>query len=205
VTSAAVASGIPFATISGDITLSTSPTMKARKAFMEALMQSHPDIRAAHAHERGVQAGMYDNTPTGKQLCSQDMRRLRKAGVKHTGCRKVRTKAETEQMEEKIIDILHTYHPQTVRQIFYQMTVHKLVEKTEAGYDKIGDILCSMRRGGRLDYDFIVDNTRGVAQPVTFNNVREPLTNIVDTYRKSLWNGIPCRCRCGWRRTPWLR
>jgi hypothetical protein len=160
---------------------------------MEALMLSNPAIETADAYGRGVQAGMYDNTPTGKQLCSQDMRRLRNAGVEHTGCRKVRTRTQTEHMEETILDILHTYHPQTVRQIFYQMTVHKLVDKTEAGYRKIADILCSIRRGDRLDYDFIVDNTRGIAQPMTFSNVHEPLTTIVDTYRKSLWNGIPCR------------
>jgi hypothetical protein len=121
------------------------------------------------------------------------MRRLRKAGVKHTGKRDVRTPAQTTRMEEAILDNLYRFHPQTVRQIFYQATVHKLVDKSESGYRKILDILCNMRRRGRLDYEWVVDNTRGVAKAMTFDNVREPLSVIVDSYRKSLWNGIACR------------
>lgn len=36
----------------------------------------------------------------------------------------------------------------TVRQVFYQATVRGIIEKTEAGYDKVQSLLVTMRRDG---------------------------------------------------------
>jgi hypothetical protein len=113
--------------------------------------------------------------------------------LEHTGKRKVRTAEETVKMEAAVQDILFRYHPQTARQIYYQMTVRKLVEKTESGYRQVIDLSINMRKSGRIPYEFIVDNTRSVAKPSTFDNVDEVLTTIVGCYRKALWSGRPSR------------
>jgi hypothetical protein len=170
-----------------------TPEVMARRAFVEALVRSNPSMETTEVFSRGVAAGKYDNTKAGKQLCSQDLRRLRAEGLEHTGKRKVRTAAETAQMEEAVEDILYRYHPQIVRQIYYQMTVRKLVEKTENGYRQVLDLTVDMRKRGRIPYEFIVDNTRSVAKPLTFDRPHDVLTMMVESYRKALWNGRPSR------------
>src|SRR5262249_8414006 len=60
------------------------------------------------------------------------------------------TKAEVEQRREALLAIIDAGRPMTVRQVFYQATVHGLVEKAESGYD-----LTVMRRAGDLPYDWL--------------------------------------------------
>src|SRR5690606_6384980 len=48
-----------------------------------------------------------------------------------------RTKAQIEQLDEQILDVLATDHPQSVRHVFYRMTDPRLaepVEKSDRGY-----------------------------------------------------------------------
>jgi hypothetical protein len=175
------------------MTMTPTPEVTARRAFVESLVKSNPNLDTTGVFSRGVAAGKYPSTRAGKQLCSQDLRRLRAAGLKHTGKRKVRSAKETVQMEEAVEDILYRYHPQTVRQLFYQLTVRGLVEKSENGYRQVEALTVSMRKGGDIPFDMIVDNTRRVAQPLTFSKVDDAISDLVDSYRKSLWDGRPSR------------
>jgi hypothetical protein len=77
--------------------------------------------------------------------------------------------------------------PMTVRQVFYQATVRGVVEKTEAGYNKVQTDLVLMRRSGDLPYDWLADNTRWQRKPRTFNSVSDALTQTAQFYRKALW------------------
>jgi hypothetical protein len=83
--------------------------------------------------------------------------------------------------------------PMTVRQAFYQATVRGIVEKTEGGYDKVNSDLCIMRRAEEMPYEWLVDNTRRVLKPWTFDSVREALEDAAANYRKSLWTKAKCR------------
>jgi hypothetical protein len=77
--------------------------------------------------------------------------------------------------------------PMTVRQVFYQATVHGIVEKSEAGYTKVQTDLVKMRREGELPYHWLADNTRWQRKPNTFGSVEEALEETARLYRKSLW------------------
>ena len=70
------------------------------------------------------------------------------------------TKAEVEGRREALLDIIEAGRPMTVRQVFYQATVHGLVEKAESGYGKVQTDLTVMRRAGELPDDWLADNTR---------------------------------------------
>jgi hypothetical protein len=80
----------------------------------------------------------------------------------------------------------------TVRQVFYQATVHGLVEKAESGYGKVQTDLTVMRRAGELPYDWLADNTRWQRKPRTFSSVEEALRDTAAFYRKSLWTDADC-------------
>jgi hypothetical protein len=97
------------------------------------------------------------------------------------------TKAEVEARREALLDIIGDGKPMTVRQVFYQATVHGLVEKAESGYAKVQTDLTVMRRTGELPYDWLADNTRWQRKPRTFDSVEEALRQTAAFYRKSLW------------------
>ena len=67
--------------------------------------------------------------------------------------RRVRaTKSQVDERREDLYRIVQRMHPMSVRQVYYQATVHGIVEKTEHGYNKIQtDLVASpvveVRRG----------------------------------------------------------
>jgi hypothetical protein len=77
--------------------------------------------------------------------------------------------------------------PMTVRQAFYQATVRGIVEKSEAGYNKVQTDLVQMRRSGMLPYGWLADNTRWQRKPRSFGGIEEALKNCAEFYRKDLW------------------
>ena len=80
----------------------------------------------------------------------------------------------------------------TVRQVFYQATVRGLVDKSEAGYNKVQTDLVLMRRAGYLPYGWLADSTRWQRKPQTFNGVEEALQETARLYRKALWAETDC-------------
>lgn len=76
--------------------------------------------------------------------------------------------------------------PCTVRQTYYQATVHGLVPKTEAGYDKVGRLLSEMRREGVVPWGHIADNTRWMRKPATYSSAEAALTRWTASYRRDL-------------------
>jgi hypothetical protein len=102
------------------------------------------------------------------------------------------TKAEVEHRRNALHDIVAALRPMTVRQCFYQASVHGIVEKSEAGYAKVQNDLVMMRRAGDLPYDWLADNTRWQRKPITFSGPGEALRETARVYRKSLWADADC-------------
>ena len=102
------------------------------------------------------------------------------------------TKAEYEARRTALYDIVAAQQPMTVRQVYYQATVRGLIDKTEAGYNKIQWDLTVMRKTGDLPYDWLEDGSRQVYQPLTFDSPAEALRATARRYRKSLWADVDC-------------
>jgi hypothetical protein len=100
------------------------------------------------------------------------------------------TKAEVELRRENLIEIIQTALPMTVRQVFYQATVHGIVEKSEAGYTKVQNDLVLLRRAGELPYTWLADNTRWQRKPRSYSSVKEAIEKTARFYRKALWDKI---------------
>jgi hypothetical protein len=97
------------------------------------------------------------------------------------------TKSEVEARRAALYSIVSAMRPMTVRQVFYQATVHGCVEKSEAGYNKVQTDLVIKRKEGSLPYHWLADNTRWQRKPNTFDGVEEALKDTARLYRKSLW------------------
>ena len=108
----------------------------------------------------------------------------------HKGRRRRSTRAEMQQLEQQIVDLLEAENPQTVRHAFYRMTDPRLpvpVEKTESGYQQIKRSCLDLRRSGRIPYGWIVDTTRRGYHVAEYSDPGSFLDQVAGLYRGQLW------------------
>jgi hypothetical protein len=122
-----------------------------------------------------------------------------------------RTKAAITSVRDAIKDILEKDNPQTVRQVFYALTVRGVIAKAEIEYQRtVVRLLVEMREAGEIPFEWIADNTRWMRKPNTFVGLEACLSNISKFYRRDLWAAMPvyvevwceqdARPACSWRR-----
>jgi hypothetical protein len=103
-----------------------------------------------------------------------------------------RTKATITSIRTAIRTLLTEDHPQTVRQVFYAMTVRGIIHKLEIEYKRtVGRLLTDMRELGEIPFEFIADNTRWMRKPATFVGLDQCLNNTSRFYRRDLWAAMP--------------
>lgn len=103
-----------------------------------------------------------------------------------------RTKAAISGIKAAIVDILSADHPQTVRQIFYALSVRGLVRKTQTEYKlTVVRLLVEMREAGTIPFSWIADNTRWMRKPTSFTSLDRALKASSEFYRRDLWASMP--------------
>jgi hypothetical protein len=103
-----------------------------------------------------------------------------------------RTKVAVTAIRKAIHDILSENHPQTVRQVYYALTVRHLIDKTEKEYKQtVVRLLTEMREAGQVPFEWIADNTRWMRKPATFVGLDSCLRNTAKFYRRDLWAAMP--------------
>lgn len=98
------------------------------------------------------------------------------------------SRAEVDERRAALVSIVSEMHPMTVRQVFYQATVKGIIDKTEAGYNKIQTDLVWLRRSGEVLYEWIADNTRFERRPQTYSGIGDAIHTTAQYYRRSLWH-----------------
>lgn len=101
------------------------------------------------------------------------------------------TKDEMSTRRRVVIEIIEDEHPATVRQVYYQADVRKLVGKSDGDYDKIQSLLTDLRRSGDVPYEWIIDEGRRVRQPYTVEGIPEALNDTRRQHRKDPWQSAP--------------
>jgi hypothetical protein len=97
-----------------------------------------------------------------------------------------RTKADVQAIRETIKSILAADHPQTVRQVFYQLVTRGAIEKTENEYQAtVIRLLSEMRLSGKIRWSWIVDESRRTRVTQTFDNIGDALRDTAKYYRRS--------------------
>ena len=103
-----------------------------------------------------------------------------------------RTKAAVTSIRDAIRDILEADHPQTVRQVFYALTVRGVVKKVEGEYQQtVIRLLVDMREAGDIPFGWIADHTRWQRKPTTYVGLDACLKATSDFYRRDLWAAMP--------------
>ena len=103
-----------------------------------------------------------------------------------------RTKAEIAGIRDAIVDILSEDNPQTVRQVFYALTVKGVIAKAEMEYHRtVIRLLVEMRETNKIPFTWIADNTRWQRKPATFTGLEACLSSTSKFYRRDLWAAMP--------------
>ena len=97
------------------------------------------------------------------------------------------TRAAMDARRAALISIVFEIAPCTVRQAFYQATVRGIVDKSENGDGMVQRMLVELRRAGTISYGQILDNTRWMRKPQTFDSLQDALDHTAAFYRRSLW------------------
>jgi hypothetical protein len=103
-----------------------------------------------------------------------------------------RLKSQVTAIKDAIKAILEADHPQTVRQVFYALTVRGLIAKHEGEYHQtVIRLLGDMREGGEIPFSWIADNTRWMRKPSSFTGIEHCLNSAANFYRRNLWASMP--------------
>ena len=90
-------------------------------------------------------------------------------------------------IKDAIFNFSQSMAPVSVRQIFYNLTTTRLVDKTENAYKQVVKISGDMREDGELPFSWISDATRWMRKPDTHDTLIDALEITQETYRKNLW------------------
>jgi hypothetical protein len=103
-----------------------------------------------------------------------------------------RTKAEIAAIKTAILSILEKDYPQTVRQVFYALTVRGAIKKEEIEYQRtVVRLLSEMREAGEIPFEWITDNTRLMRKPASFTSLKSCLESTAHFYRRNVWSNMP--------------
>lgn len=95
---------------------------------------------------------------------------------------------ETMSLQFAILDVFADIEPpMTVRQMYYQLSARHVVDKTEAGYNRVQRTLTEMRRAGAVPYNWLSDNSRSFYSTQQYQGLNDALRRMHDYYRRDLW------------------
>jgi hypothetical protein len=96
--------------------------------------------------------------------------------------------AKTLALIDACFDILVNIHPATVRAVCYQLFIRKLLDSMAKKHtDRVSTQLVYARRNNIVPWEWIVDETRGVERPGTWENPEALLAQVIRQYRKDRW------------------
>jgi hypothetical protein len=103
-----------------------------------------------------------------------------------------RSKADMVSIRDAIFELLTGDNPQSVRQVFYALTVRGVIKKAEVEYQRtVIRLLTEMREAGTIPFHYIADNTRWMRKPTTFTGLDSCLERTSNFYRRDLWETMP--------------
>lgn len=119
--------------------------------------------------------------------------------VKHGSKRRYGYNEKTDLIEKTINDdLLPVYGKMRGRQIYYQLVTRNILSNTHSESNDFSQILCKLRRTGRVDPAMILDSSRRIDNVTTFMDptdfldcIQKGINIAVRKYQTDLWSGQP--------------
>jgi hypothetical protein len=100
---------------------------------------------------------------------------------------------KTTELIEVAIEILAAHHPQTVRQVFYQLVSRQVIENSRSAYQSVSKALVAARRDGSIPWEQIEDRLRHPRHVSMWEGLGNFATTAASAYRRDLWADQPAR------------
>ena len=127
-------------------------------------------------------------SPESKEAARQAMELLGFGALAHRNRRGRPLGAKTLAIREAVLALTEEFEAMTVRQVFYQLVARGIVPKTESGgYTPVQRQVMKMRLEGLLPWWFIVDGTRWMRKPTSYDSLEDALEVTRRGYRRNLW------------------
>jgi len=88
----------------------------------------------------------------------------------------------------EVIKFVKKYKRVTVRQIYYGLVSHQIINNNKNEYNRIVRILKNARLAGLVDFDRVIDDTREAQKTPSWNNMKEILEAAIKQYRSNWWS-----------------
>src|SRR5947199_5783654 len=98
---------------------------------------------------------------------------------------------KTQHIIDEAKDILSSFHPMTVRQVYYQLVARQVVENTRSRYQAISDALVEARRDGSIPWDWIEDRLRRPHIFGGYDNLAQWALVAQYRYQRDIWTTQP--------------
>ena len=119
----------------------------------------------------------------------------REKGSGKTG-RTNRTPAQLQALKQSLIGLIQSYGvATTIRHIYYLAVTAGIGPKGKKLYDDCIAQLGEARRAGELAFEWILDNTREISEPLTFLNIPQALEWLIRQYKLSYWDQPEADCQ----------
>lgn len=103
------------------------------------------------------------------------------------------TRAELQARRDALVEIVLEDGPMSVRQAYYRAVVHAIVPKNANGYERVQRDVLWLRREHLLPYEMVVDYTRWMRKPRTWDSAKDALVATAQLYRQAMWSRSPYR------------
>jgi hypothetical protein len=91
-----------------------------------------------------------------------------------------------------ILNVVDSYNvPITSRQVFYRLVALGVVKNTSNQYSRVCGVCTKGRYTGHIDWEAIVDDTRGTHKTQDWENTKAALTAAVESFRLDRWADSP--------------
>lgn len=79
----------------------------------------------------------------------------------------------------------------TLRQLYYQLVARDIIDNKQSEYKRLGSIISDARRAGLIDWNTIVDRTRGMECISVWDTPQDILAAVAKQYRSDFWENQP--------------
>ena len=99
--------------------------------------------------------------------------------------------AKTQRIIDEAYDILSSFHPMTVRQVYYQLVSRLVIENNRSRYQAVSDALVDARQENIIPWDWIEDRLRRPHIYGGYNNLAQFASIAQYQYQRDVWATQP--------------
>ena len=108
-----------------------------------------------------------------------------------------RKRDDIDRIRTALYEIIEEHKPVTLRQAFYLAVSSGIVGKSESEYHRtVGRLLTEMRLTGKMPFSWMVDSTRWMRKPDSYDSLADALDQTKHFYRRALWQNQTSYVEC---------